>query len=270
MRVLVTGAGGMLGRDVVDAAGPDAVGLTRAQLDVTDAAAVRAAVERERPDVVINCAAYTNVDGAEAEPEAAERVNAAGAGNVAAAAPRVVHVSTDYVFDGSATEPYVESDPVGPVSVYGRTKLAGERAVAAANPNHLIVRTAWVFGVHGPNFVETMLRVGAERGAARVVDDQVGCPTYTRHLAAGLLELAASERAGVQHLAGTGAVSWHGFARAIFDAAGLDVDLQPCATEEFPRPAPRPAWSVLGSERDEAPTLPAWQRGLEEYLAERG
>jgi dTDP-4-dehydrorhamnose reductase len=155
------------------------------------------------------------------------------------------------------------------VSVYGRTKLAGERAVAAANPDHVIVRTAWVFGVHGPNFVETMLRVGAERGAAKVVADQVGCPTYTRHLAVGLLELAASDRTGVQHLAGTGAVSWHGFARAIFDVAGLEVDLQPCTTAEFPRPAPRPAWSVLGSEHAGAPTLPAWQRGLEEYMTER-
>ncbi len=178
-------------------------------------------------------------------------------------------MSTDYVFDGSADRPYVESDPVGPIGAYGATKLEGERAVAEANPNHLIVRTAWLFGVHGPNFVETMLRVGRERGAARVVDDQVGCPTYTGHLARGLLELAASERTGVQHLAGAGACSWHDFARAIFERAGLDVELEPCTTAEFPRPAPRPAWSVLGSEHPGAPTLAPWQEGLDAYLAER-
>ncbi|HEY6780619.1 MAG TPA: dTDP-4-dehydrorhamnose reductase [Thermoleophilaceae bacterium] len=270
MRVLIAGAGGMLGRDVVRSAGPAAVALTRAQLDVTDAALVASTVARVRPDVVINCAAFTDVDGAESDPDAARRVNVDGARNVAAAAPRVIHVSTDYVFDGRAREPYVESDPVDPVSVYGQTKLEGERAVAAANPNHLIVRTAWLFGVHGPNFVETMLRLGRERGRARVVDDQIGCPTYTGHLAAGLLELAARERTGVQHLAGRGAVSWHGFARAIFDAAGLDVELEPCTTAEFPRPAPRPAWSVLGTEHVAAPTLPAWHEGLQAYLAERG
>lgn len=269
MTVLILGAGGMLGRDVARLAGDDAVALTRDQLDVTDAGAVASAVAEARPDVVINCAAYTDVDGAEAEPERAQLVNGEAAGVVAAAAPRVVHVSTDYVFDGSKTEPYLESDPVGPIGGYGRSKLAGERAVAAANPNHVIARTAWLFGVHGKNFVDTMLRVGAERGAAKVVDDQIGCPTYTGHLAAALLELAASEHTGVFHLAGGGRCSWYEFAGAIFERAGLAVDLEPCTTEEFPRPAPRPAWSVLGSERPEAPRLPAWEEGLDAYLAER-
>jgi dTDP-4-dehydrorhamnose reductase len=269
MTTLVLGGGGMLGQDVALAAAADVVALGHAELDVTDAGAVAAAVAELRPDVVINCAAYTDVDGAETDAAAAQRVNVDGARNVAAAAPRVVHVSTDYVFDGNAREPYVESDPVGPVGVYGTTKLAGERAVAEANPNHLIVRTAWLFGVHGPNFVETMLRVGREQGEARVVDDQVGCPTYTSHLARGLLELAASERTGVQHLAGGGACSWHDFARAIFEHADLDVRLEPCTTAEFLRPAPRPAWSVLASEHRDAPTLPPWQEGLDGYLAER-
>ena len=259
----------MLGRDVALAAGDGAVALRHPELDVTDAEAVAAIVAELRPDVVINCAAYTDVDGAEADRVDAERVNRDGARNVAVAAPRVVHVSTDYVFDGRAGEPYVESDPVGPIGAYGATKLEGERAVAAANPNHLIVRTSWLFGVHGPNFVETMLRVGQERGEARVVDDQIGCPTYTGHLARGLLELAASKRTGVQHLAGAGACSWHDFARAIFERAGLDVKLEPCTTAEFPRPAPRPAWSALASEHREAPTLPPWQEGLDAYLAER-
>jgi dTDP-4-dehydrorhamnose reductase len=178
-------------------------------------------------------------------------------------------VSTDYVFDGSAREPYVESDVVGPIGNYGRSKLEGERAVAGSNPNHLIVRTSWLFGVHGRNFVETMLRVGDESGEARVVDDQIGCPTYTGHLAQGLLELATGTRTGVQHLAGGGRCSWHGFAKTIFERAGLDVALEPCATADFPRPAPRPAWSVLGSEHADAPTLPPWEEGLAAYLAER-
>lgn len=269
MRTLIVGAGGMLGHDVVRLAGEDAVALTRAQLDVTDAAAVASAVADARPDVVVNCAAFTDVDRAESESERATLVNGEAAGTVAAAAPRVVHVSTDYVFDGTAREPYVESDPVGPIGAYGRSKLAGERAVAAANPNHVIVRTAWLFGLHGRNFVDTMLRVGAERGEAKVVDDQVGCPTYSGHLAAALLQLAASEHTGVFHVAGGGRCSWFEFAAAIFERAGLDVRLEPCTTAEFPRPAPRPAWSVLGSERAETPALPAWQDGLDAYLAER-
>jgi dTDP-4-dehydrorhamnose reductase len=269
VRVLILGAGGMLGRDVSRLAGEDAIALTRAQLDVTDAGAVVDAVTAARPDVVVNCAAYTDVDGAEDERERALLVNGEGAGNVAAAAPRVVHVSTDYVFDGAKREPYVESDAVGPIGEYGRSKLAGERAVAAANPNHVIARTAWLFGLAGRNFVDTMLRVGAERGEAKVVDDQIGCPTYTGHLAAALLELAASGATGTFHVAGGGRCSWHAFAGAIFERAGLDVALTPCTTDEFPRPAPRPAWSVLASERVETPTLPAWQDGLDAYLSER-
>lgn len=269
MRTLVLGAGGMLGRDVMRVAGDAAVGLTRTECDVTDADAVRHAVEKSGAEVVINCAAFTDVDGAEAEPERALLVNGEAAGIVAAAAPRVVHVSTDYVFDGTATEPYLESDSVGPIGSYGRSKLAGEEAIVAANPNHVIARTAWVFGLHGKNFVDTMLRVGAERGAAKVVDDQVGCPTYTVHLAAALLELAGSGHTGVYHVAGAGQCSWYEFAGAIFERAGLAVDLEPCTTDEFPRPAPRPAWSVLASERPETPTLPAWQDGLDAYLAER-
>ena len=270
MKTLIVGGTGMLGRDVAQVAGDAAVALGSRELDITSAEDVARALEDVRPDVVVNGAAFTDVDGAEANVADAERVNVDGARNVAAQAPRVIHVSTGYVFSGDARAPYVESDPVGPATVYGRTKLAGERAVAEANPNHLIVRTAWLFGVHGPNFVETMLRVGSERGAARVVDDQIGCPTYTRHLAQALLELAEGERTGIQHLAGGGSVSWHGFAREIFAAAGLEVDLQPCTTDEFPRPAPRPAWSVLGSEHAGAPTLPAWQHGLKDYMAERG
>jgi dTDP-4-dehydrorhamnose reductase len=259
----------MLGRATAGLAGIGAVALRRADLDIADARAIAAAVERVAPDVVINCAAYTDVDGAEAAPERALQINGDAAGLIAAAAPRIVHVSTDYVFDGSKREPYVESDAVAPIGSYGRSKLAGEQAVAAANPNHVIVRTAWLFGLHGRNFVDTMLRVGEERGAAKVVDDQVGCPTYTGHLAAALLELAAGAQTGVVHLAGAGRCSWFEFAGAIFERAGLDVRLEPCTTEEFPRPAPRPAWSVLGTERADVPVLPSWQDGLDAYLMER-
>jgi dTDP-4-dehydrorhamnose reductase len=262
MTVLILGAGGMLGRAL---AGEDVVAITREELDVTD----RNACDRLRGELVINCAAYTDVDGAESDTERALAVNRDGARNVARAARRVVQVSTDYVFDGKKREPYVESDRVGPIGSYGRSKLAGEWAVAAENPSHVIVRTSWLFGLHGRNFVETMLRVGRERGEAKVVDDQIGCPTYTGHLAQALLDLAGSDRTGVYHVAGGGRCSWHDFARAIFDRAGLDVRLEPCTTDEFPRPAPRPAWSVLVSERPDAPRLPAWQQGLDAYLAER-
>ena len=264
-RVVITGAGGMLGQDVAREL-PDAVALSRADLDVTDAEAVRAAIGPD--DTVINCAAWTDVDGAEAEPAAAAAVNEAGARNVAAAAGRVVHVSTDYVFDGSAREPYVESAPTAPLQEYGRTKLAGELALAAANPDHLIVRSSWLFGAGGPNFVETMLRLGDERDELRVVDDQIGCPTFTGHLAAALVELARGELRGVLHVASGGSCSWFGFASAIFERSGADIRVGPCTTAEFPRPARRPAFSVLASERG-APRLPAWEEGLDAYLGVR-
>jgi dTDP-4-dehydrorhamnose reductase len=276
MRILVTGAGGMLGRDVVAAArehGHEVAAAARADLDVTDAGAVREALAGARPAVVVNCAAWTDVDGAESEPGAAAAVNATGAGNVAAGAAaagaRVLHVSTDYVFDGAASRPYVESDPVGPRSVYGHTKLAGERAVAAADPRHQIVRTSWLFGLGGPNFVATMLRLAGVRDEVAVVTDQVGCPTWTGHLAEGLVRLAGSEDPGIHHLAGSGHCSWHAFAREIFRQAGVPCEVRETDSSAFPRPAPRPAWSVLGTERSAAVALPDWREGLAAFLAER-
>jgi dTDP-4-dehydrorhamnose reductase len=278
MRLLITGAGGMLGRDVADAAaraGHDVVALARADLDVTDAAAVRAAIAEAAPEAVVNCAAWTDVDGAETEEEAATRVNGDGAGNVAAAAAAagafVVSVSTDYVFDGRAREPYVESDATAPIGAYGRSKLAGERAVASAaggrGPGWAIVRTSWLFGAHGPNFVATMLRLAGQRDELTVVDDQVGCPTFTGHLAPALLSIAANRRDGILHVAGSGCCSWWDLARATFEGTGHDVRLHPGRTEDLRRPAPRPAWSVLGTERADTPVLPAWQDGLAAYLA---
>jgi dTDP-4-dehydrorhamnose reductase len=272
MQILVLGAGGMLGRDVMRAAGADATGLTHAELDITDAAATATAVSDARPETVINCAAYTDVDGAESEPELALRVNAEGAGNAAAAAAAVgaavIYVSSDYVFDGSKREPYVESDPTGPISSYGRSKLAGEQATAAANPRHFLVRSSWLFGEHGRNFVDTMLTL--ERDELKVVDDQVGCPTFTGHLAEGLLRVARRDDHGVHHVAGGGSCSWYELAREIFRRAGLERRVEPCTTDEFPRPAPRPASSVLGTERSDPVRLPSWQDGLDAYLGARG
>src|SRR5215469_15507041 len=200
MRVLITGAAGMLGTDVKAAARDhDVVALSRAELDISDRDQVKAAVADARPDAIINCAAYTNVDGAEADPDAAGAVNATGPGLLAEAAAAagawLVHVSTDYVFDGTKTTPYVESDPTGPRSVYGSTKLLGERAIAIAAPDrHTIVRTSWLFGTAGPCFPATMLKLAAERDTLTVVDDQLGCPTFTGHLAPALVELASAQR----------------------------------------------------------------------------
>src|SRR3954452_1159970 len=234
VRLLVTGAGGMLGHDVMSAAGDAAVGLTPADLDVTHAAAVERALLEIRPHAVINCAAYTDVDGAESDETAATLVNGDGAGNVATAADEVDafvgQPSTDYGCDGKKREPYVETDPTSPRTAYGRSKLAGEWTVAEGNPRHAIVRTAWLFGLHGQNFVDTMLNLD---GPLKVVDDQIGCPTYTGHLAEALLDLAESRRhTGVVHVAGGGECSWYEFALEIFRQGERDGDGAPCTTEE--------------------------------------
>jgi dTDP-4-dehydrorhamnose reductase len=268
MRLLVTGAAGMLGRDVVAAAegaGHDVTGLARRDLDIADPDAVRAAVAAARPDAVVNCAAWTDVDGAEEHEADATLINGAGAGYVAAAAPYVVHVSSDYVFDGTASEPYTESDPTGPAGAYGRSKLDGELAVAA-NGEHAVVRSAWLFGVHGKNFVATMLRLAEDRDEVNVVADQIGCPTFSGHLAPALVDIAERRLTGILHVAGGGACSWHELAQATFDEAGVDCRAVPVTTAEFPRPAPRPAWSVLRSTRPDAPALPPWREGLSAYL----
>jgi dTDP-4-dehydrorhamnose reductase len=266
----VTGAGGMLGRAVlaaVDAGEHDAVALTHADLDITDEEAVAAAV---KDCVVINCAGFTDVDGAETDEDAATLLNGAAPGFLAAAAHAIVHPSSDYVFDGTKHTPYVESDPTGPRSAYGRSKLAGEHAVAAANPRHFIVRTSWLFGVGGRNFVDTMLGLAGERDELRVVDDQVGCPTFTGHLAGALVRIADERLTGVMHVAGAGGCSWWELARATFDRAGIDCAVRRGSTAELGRPAPRPAFSVLRSTRVDAPRLPSWRAGLDAHLAARG
>ncbi len=282
MQFVITGAAGMLGQDLTAAAksaGHEVVAMSRAELDISDRAAVEEALSAARADVVVNCAAWTDVDGAESSPEQALAVNGAGAGNVARAAAAsgawTIHVSSDYVFDGTKRSPYVESDAVGPASSYGRSKLAGERAVAAHAPGrHTIVRSSWLFGAGGPCFPATILRLAGERDELNVVDDQIGCPTFTGHLAVALMDLAArppvrpSPPLGIVHLAGGGACSWYEFAREIVARAGLRCEVKPCTTADMPRPATRPAYSVLGSERgDEAPAMPPWRQGLTDYTA---
>ncbi len=267
----------MLGHDLIRAvpdAGHEPIALTRAELDITDAEAVAVALAQARPDVVVNCAAYTNVDGAETEADLAEAVNGGGAGHVARAAHALgawtIHVSSDYVFDGAKGTPYVESDPVAPRSAYGRSKLAGERAVAAAAPEaHTIVRSSWLFGAGGPCFPATIMRLAAERDALTVVDDQVGCPTFTGHLAVALVTLGTARRmSGIVHVAGTGHCSWCEFARAIVAAAGERCEVTAGRTEDLGRPAPRPAFSALVTERGrDVPRLPAWREGLARYMA---
>jgi dTDP-4-dehydrorhamnose reductase len=276
MRLLITGAAGMLGQDVAaaaTAAGLEPIALPRAELDIADGEAVEHAISGARADAVVNCAAWTDVDGAEAHEPDALAANGAGAGNLARAAAATgtwtIHVSSDYVFDGRKRDPYIESDPTNPASAYGRSKLAGELAVAEAAPGtHTIVRSSWLFGVGGPCFPATILRLAAERDTLSVVDDQVGCPTFTGHLAAALVELCEARRPGLLHVAGGGECSWFEFAGEIAAAAGLETEVRPVPTTEMPRPAARPAYSVLRSERD-APELPDWRRGLDEYMAVR-
>ena len=276
MKVLVTGAGGMLGRDVVLAAGNaghDVVGFGHTELDITDGSALGAKLELERPDVVINCAAWTDVDGAEESEDAALAVNGAAAGNVAAAAAAVgasiVYVSSDYVFDGSKGALYVETDQTAPLSAYGRTKLAGEEATAAANKRHFVVRSSWLFGIGGSNFVETMLRLASTQNEVLVVRDQVGSPTYTWHLAYGIVRLIEGVEFGIHHMAAGGACSWYDFAREIFDQAKVECLVLSATTDMLGRPAPRPAFSALDSQREHAIELPPWRDGLSAYLSQR-
>jgi dTDP-4-dehydrorhamnose reductase len=274
MRLLVTGAAGMLGHEVVAAGerlGHDVTAWDLPECDLTDADATLAALRRLEPRAVVNCAAYTNVDGAEADEAAAMRVIGDAAGNLAqacaAVGARLVHVSTDYVFDGSKREPWIESDATSPLGAYGRTKLHGEDLVRAGLPDHAIVRTAWLFGPHGPNFVSTMLRLAAERDEVQVVTDQVGSPTFAGHLAPALVDMAERTDTGIFHAAGAGSCSWYELTLDAYDAAGVSCRVLPTTAAQFARPAPRPAYSVLGSEREHPITLPPWQEGVRAHLA---
>ena len=254
--MLITGAGGQLGRALAEEF-PEAVALTRAEWDV----ALPAPVSLARPDVVLHAAAWTDVDGAEDDPQGAAAVNVGGTTNAAELGAPLVYYSSDYVFDGRKQEPYVESDGPRPLSAYGRSKLHGE---AAAGEGSWIVRSAWLFGPTGHNFVRTMLRLGAERDEVAVVDDQRGSPTFVGHLASATRQLLDFPP-GIWHVAAAGDCTWAEFATAIFEEAGLDCRVRRISTAELGRPAPRPGYSVLRSEKG-APTLPHWRDGLRECL----
>jgi dTDP-4-dehydrorhamnose reductase len=278
MIVLVTGVNGQLGHDVVKELtkkGHEAHGTDRNTLDITNEADVHSYVGKVKPDAIIHCAAYTNVDQAETDRDSAYQVNALGTKYLAQAAKemkaKMVLVSTDYVFNGSATEPYEVDQPTEPLGVYGETKLAGEQFLANSLEQYFIVRTAWVYGINGHNFVKTMLRLGEERGEVGVVHDQVGSPTYTVDLAALLVELIETEKYGVYHATNSGVCSWYDFAVEIFKQAGLNVNVNPLTSEQYPRPAARPKYSVLSKKKMEAQGFTAlrdWKEALSAYLSE--
>ncbi|MCI8441400.1 MAG: dTDP-4-dehydrorhamnose reductase [Provencibacterium sp.] len=274
--ILVTGAGGQLGQDMVSCLGQRGIpcmGADRSQLDITDKSAVDGYMARCRPQAVIHCAAYTAVDRAEDEPETCRAVNVLGTRHIAEACEnigaRLVYISSDYVFSGEGTAPYETGSPTGPLSVYGKTKLEGEQVVQALSSRYFIVRTSWVFGAKGPNFVKTMLRLGREKDRLQVVCDQTGSPTYTADLAPLLCDMLRSGRYGIYHATNEGFCSWAQFAEEIFAGAGLKTQVQPIFSAQYPAKASRPKNSRLSKKSlDEAglSRLPPWQDALRRCL----
>ncbi|MDQ0339459.1 dTDP-4-dehydrorhamnose reductase [Caldalkalibacillus uzonensis] len=251
-KVLVTGANGQLGYDMIKVFNSkefDVVGFGKSELNVANQDLVNEIIYNVKPDIVIHCAAYTNVDQAETEPNKAFLVNAIGARNIAVATERfgakLVYISTDYVFDGQKKEPYHEFDQPCPINIYGKSKLAGEQYVRDFHSRYFIVRTSWVYGKNGNNFVKTMLKLAKEKKALKVVNDQKGCPTYTVDLANVILELVRSEKYGIYHVTNSGSCTWYEFANTIFEHANINVNVEACTTKDFPRPAMRPANSIL-------------------------
>jgi len=277
VRIGITGAGGQLGRELEELCGStgcDLLAWTRLVLDVTDQEAVSRCVEETRPDVIVHCAAYTTVDDCERDAERAFRINAIGTENVARAARRVgaklVYISTDYVFDGRKGAAYKETDTPNPINVYGASKLEGERRASQCHDRLFIVRTSWLYGIHGPNFVKTMISLAREGRPIRVVADQVGSPTWCRDLAEAILKLVSTDAFGVYHISGSGQCSWYSFAREILARAAPGVHVEPISSEESGRLASRPAFSVLDNSRwvelSNSP-LPDWLESLSRYLA---
>ena len=271
MKVLVTGANGMLGQDlcpILEDEGWEVIETDIDNLDITDLNTVDKVLADEKPDIVIHCAAYTNVDGAESDLETATKINVTGTENIAKICAKnditLVYISTDYVFDGNASETYKPSDKTNPINNYGLTKLGGEKAVQKYCQKYYIARTSWLYGIHGKNFVETMLSL-ADKPELKVVDDQVGCPTWTVELCNGIIKLINEKPYGIYHVCGSGETSWYEFAKTIYEKSGLQVNLKPCKTEEFPRPAKRPHYSVMDNDR----ICRKWQTALKDYLALR-
>ncbi|WP_422658502.1 dTDP-4-dehydrorhamnose reductase [Paenibacillus sp. EC2-1] len=282
MRVLVTGAGGQLGQDVVlqfRQAGHEVIACDRNELNITDLEQCRKVISANRPEVIIHCAAYTAVDAAESDVDGAYVVNAVGTRNVALAAEAVgaklIYISTDYVFNGQGEQPYHEYDNTDPQGIYGKSKRAGEVLVQSLCSKWFIVRTSWVFGLYGNNFVKTMLRLGREKPMLKVVHDQKGSPTYTADIAHFLIALVATEKYGIYHASNCGTCTWYEFTEAIMEEAQqilgwpVQAKLEPCTTVEFPRPAPRPANSVLehlSIRTNGFEDLPHWRKGLRQFL----
>lgn len=275
MKVLVTGATGQLGRDAVDILSRRhvVVALGRKQLDISDLDAVIRRVGEIRPDIVVNAAAYTRVDMCEENVDLAYRVNAVGARNMAIAClennARLVHISTDYVFDGEKGRPYTEFDRTNPLNVYGRSKLAGEELVKEILPRHYIVRTSWLYGAEGNNFVKTVVKLSRERDSLQVVDDQTGTPTYTRDLVKAIERLIQTDNYGTFHCSNNGECTWYQFAREIFRLMGIGVRVYPVTTEKLARPAARPRYSVLDNymlRLTIGDSMRSWKEALEEYL----
>ena len=270
MRILMTGSKGQLGHALLDIfSDHEVLAYDIDEWDVTQLDATKKMVERERPKVVINAAAYTQVDKAESEVEGAYRVNALGPRNLALATAvhniPLIHISTDYVFDGRSRRPYHEFDMPNPLSIYGKSKLAGEESVRALNPRHFIVRTAWLYHTVGDNFPKTMCAL-ASKPELRVVSDQYGSPTFAPHLAAALGRLIESDAYGTYHCAGAGGTSWYEFTCTLFTHMGITTPVTPVSTAEFPRPAPRPAYAVLTTIQDPPIVLPSWEQGLKEFV----
>jgi dTDP-4-dehydrorhamnose reductase len=273
--ILIVGANGMLGHDLMAVLEGDVRGLDLPDLDITSLESVRRTLLTLKPAIIINAAAYTDVDGCESDLDQALAVNGEGVGFLALTAreigAKLVQISTDYVFNGGKGSPYLEDDPVGPLSVYGESKLAGELNAAMA-PEYLIVRTQWLYGLHGKNFVETMLRLAGEKSELAVVDDQIGSPTFTRDLALAIKALLAKGCTGIYHAANSGFCSWNEFAKAIFAAEGLAVTVNSMTTKELNRPARRPLYSTLDCGKLTADTgmaMRPWQEALGEYLVLR-
>jgi len=267
-KVLVTGAKGMLGQDlcpILEDNGYEVVETDVDSLDITNEKTVSEVLRKEKPDIVVHCAAYTNVDKAEEDIKTAELINKTGTENLAKICSEIdatlVYISTDYVFAGNGTEPYKTDDKTSPLNNYGLTKWQGEEAVRKYCKKYFITRTSWLYGIHGKNFVETMLSL-ADKPELKVVDDQVGCPTWTVELSNGIVKLLATEQYGTYHVCGSDYTSWYGFAKEIFKLAELKVNLKPCTTEEFPRPAKRPAYSVM----DNSGICRNWKLALKDYL----
>lgn len=270
--ILVVGCKGMLGQELMGVFGSSARGVDVEEIDITDLSSVQRVLVTLKPTVVVNAAAYTDVDGCQAHAEQAMQVNGEGVAHLAMVSKEIgaklVQVSTDYIFDGKKGSPYLEDDLCAPLSVYGESKLAGEMNTWF-NPDHLIVRTQWLYGHAGKNFVETMLRLAGERDELTVVDDQVGSPTWTRDLALAIKALIEKGCSGTYHAANAGFVSWNGFAKEIFRLAGLDVTVKPMTTAELDRPAPRPLYSTLDCTKlahDTGFTPQPWQEALKRYL----